>query len=246
MPRVLQGECSLTEAPRPYVSTGATERFIESCLTTTPEKEGLFTVSIDWKGKRISRLMGPDDVASGGDRIEAGKLRESSAEYLVRRDGNQCSIQSGFCEMGKQPFARPSSANFDHIDGNKRNHKLRNLRLACHSCNSHLQWKQKLGVASSQMGERASGTRIDLEDASAEVRINMGNRPLYRKLLEDFIQEHKEISVYNAKYLLARKLQEQTGHGSPQACANYLKTLTAGDDSVYQVLESKVRKRESK
>ena len=43
----------------------------------------------------------------------------------------------------------------------------------------------------------------------------MENRPLYKKLLGDYIDLHQEISVYDAKFRLARKLQEMTESGSP-------------------------------
>ena len=226
----------MSKETRPSASTGTIERFMDSVKNVSPKEEGVFDVTIDWKGRRISMLMFPDMLASYRDRIEAGKLREFTAAYLVRRDGNKCAIQSSFCELGSQAFARPSSANFDHIDGDRRNHRMKNLRLACHSCNSHLQWKQKLAVASTQVRERANdGVAEELPEV---VRTNRANRPLYERWLAD----NSPVSVYDAIYAGARYLQNQNGNGSPQACRNYLKTVTAGKEPPFIIEDGRVRK----
>ena len=220
----------MSELPHPSVSTA-----------TIPAgmSQEFFNVSIVWKGKRLERMLGPDDrmAPASKERIESPIMRAFTAAYLVLKYGNRCFHRTEYCFMGDQPFEHPERANFDHIDGNNHNHALGNLRLSCQSCNSHLQWKQKLAPSSGGL-ERKIGS-----DVPEVVRINMENRPLYKKLLGEYIDLHQEISVYDAKFRLARKLQEMTESGSPQACENYLKTLTAGDDAPFVAFEGKVRKR---
>lgn len=219
-------------APLPYVSTGTIE-----------EDLGLREVVYFWRGKTHRQTLDGDSLASYTDRIDNERLRIVSAAYLILKYGNHCTIRSALCTQGEAPFEHPESADFDHINGNSKDHRLRNLRLACHSCNSHLQWKQKSVPVSSQIRERepTGTTSIETGEIPTVLRINMGNRPLYEKWLND--HTNPEVLTYDAIYEAARYLQEQNGHGSPQACRNYLKTLTAGKNPPYVIAEDHVRKR---
>ncbi|GEM_PF-3428368 len=146
----------MSELPHPSVSTG-----------TIPAgmSQEFFNVSIIWKGKKETRMMGPDDVAYYGDRAE-GKQRLFDAAYFVLRDGNRCMGRyPGICAMGDSPFANPSGADFDHINGRRTSRLLKDIQLMCSSCNSHkqneerrLQWKQTPAAASSQKRESIGGS----------------------------------------------------------------------------------------
>lgn len=212
-------------APLPSVSTG-----------TSLSEVQLYHVTITWRGKRETRLFGPDDLASLRDRIDNPRMRLYVAGYLILRDGNRCSIRSPFCIQGEAPFEHPESADFDHINGNRKDHHLRNLRLACPRCNTHLQWKQKAAATSSQIRERKGDGLLD--ELPEVVRTNRANRPVYERWLAD----NSPMSVYDAIYAGARYLQEKHGNGSPQATRNYLKTVTAGNNPPFIIEEGRVRK----
>jgi hypothetical protein len=167
----------VTEDTAPYVSTGTIEQQFVNSLNLNPDlkAEGILTFSYLWKNKTLTVTLGPGDLASYGDDIEAGRLRYQSAIYLTLRDGNRCVIANpSFCIMGIQPFEHPEKADFDHIDGNRRNHKLKNLRLSCHPCNSHqqkFQWKRDVGATSTLE------TKTESHPSSAETERSLAMRP---------------------------------------------------------------------
>lgn len=145
--------------------------------------------------------------------------------------------------MGGKPFAHPESADFDHFDGNRRNHKLGNLRLACNPCNSRmererlLQWKSStrtLGV-----GERKHLPLSDAQITSDTVRLNVDLFELY----ETWLSDNSPKSVKDAIHEGALYLKRKTGHGSSETTRRYLNDLTSGEKSPFTVEGGKVRKR---
>jgi hypothetical protein len=53
--------------------------------------------------------------------------------FLIERDGNKCS-QCNWCE--KNPVTGNIPVHIDHIDGNKENNHLSNVRILCPNCHS--------------------------------------------------------------------------------------------------------------
>lgn len=76
------------------------------------------------------KVFQEDHIFGNGIRLTK-KQRKKAVLYLVTRDGANCS----FC---RTILVDPLKADVDHIDpwADSR-HKASNLRLACHSCNSH-------------------------------------------------------------------------------------------------------------
>jgi len=105
-----------------------------------------------------SFTVGSEFWCGTGDKIE-GKRREVAAEVFRMKGWLGCRIRSPLCSMGDQPFESLIHADFDHIDGDRLNHRLGNLQPACHSCNSHKQkhqWKSLPEATTPQNRERVS------------------------------------------------------------------------------------------
>jgi len=136
----------LSTDPHPSVSTGSVEEtFVTSVIEAAKDlrKTGMTDITIIWNGRKFTMYVEPTTVFGYGKKIE-GRARQVAAKYLVWRDNNPgCSIRSPMCQMGGAPFADPARADFDHINGKDREHMASNLRLACHSCNSHIQNEQR-------------------------------------------------------------------------------------------------------
>lgn len=200
---------------------------------------GIVEVSYFWKGQTVRQFLAPDDVITRAKRIE-GRNRALVAAYLVWRDGNRCYFRSPVCVMGDAPFRRPESADFDHEDGDRLNHRPRNLRLACNPCNSymerqrHLQWKRPHRTLPPAVREKPA-----VEITSDTVAINIDVFPVYQKWLGD----NCPMSVKEAIHGSVLYLREKTGHGSSESNRRYLNDLTTGKDSPFVVEENRVRKR---
>lgn len=181
------------EPTHPSVSTGtyAAKDFVDSfnikpdAPLWEPSKDR-FMVSIRWKGNTLTKELGPEDwmAPRSKERIESPISRLFTATYLVLRDGNRCAPRTEFCIMGAQPFEHPESANFDHMDGDRHHHELKNLRLSCQTCNSHLQWKQKLTPAFGQSEKEKAGT-AQPEASSLETAKHDPQRAAWDRIIED-------------------------------------------------------------
>ncbi len=176
-----------------------------------------------------------------------------TVDYLVKRDGNaRCQIRSEYCIMGENEFKEPIHATIDHKDGDKLNHRLKNLRLACQPCNSHwqkFQWKRKQAATYSHLRkkERKVGvlSETQKEKSSSEIKINIDNYPIFCRWLKDSIEVSHKISVKEAISAGAKYMRKKTGHGSPQSARNYLDMETSSEGS-YDIIEGYVLKREMK
>lgn len=218
--------------PSPSVSTG----------TVDLKEAGIAELSYRWRGKTYRQSLAPSDIITRGRRIE-GRNRAMVAAYLVWRYGNRCFFSTPVCIMGGLPFANPQSADFDHVDGNRLNHQLGNLRLACNPCNSRmererlLQWKSSAHTLPHDERKHLPLTQADLQ--SDTVKLNVDLFPLYEKWLEDNAPQ----SVKNAIHQAALYLKRKTGHGSSETTRRYLNDLSSGDDSPFIIEEGRVRKR---
>jgi len=134
-----------TEPSPPSVSGGTigddpqVKAFMESLKEPQTVKTAELYVEITWNGRKEHRTIGPIDSLFHGKQAQ-GKDRLYAAAYLVRRDGNRCTIRGPTCTQGEAPFEHPEGADFDHIDPvHLPLNQASNLRLACHPCNS---WEQ--------------------------------------------------------------------------------------------------------
>jgi hypothetical protein len=183
-------------------------------------------------------MVGPDTVFSYAKTRLKGRPYMRAKAYVVA----ECQRKRGalVCELGSH-YLTEITAEVHHWK-RKSLHVARWLGVACHSHNSKA--GEPGSAYPSETGERAPAMPIDIERASAEVRINVDNFPLYEKLLTDELNEKHSVSVHDAIFRFARKLREKTGHGSPQATRNYLNTLTAGEDALFETAENMVRFKE--
>lgn len=187
-------------------------------------------------------MLAPSDIITGAKRIE-GRNRAIVAAYLVWRDGNRCAIHSPLCIMGANAFEVPSSADFDHIDGNRLHHRLRNLRLACNPCNSKeerahlLQWKRASSTLPPDVREKPGLTAVEI--TTDTIRINVDVFPVYQR----WLGENAPTTVKQAIHEPVLYLREKTGHGSSESNRRYLNDLTTGEKSPFVVEENRVRKR---
>lgn len=177
-------------------------------VSTGTDESGLKEVRYVWRGRPYKQYMDGDSLATYGDKIK-GRLRAASAAYLVLRDGNRCTIRSGFCVMGDLPFERPESADFDHIIINKKSpdNRLKNLRLACHPCNSHqqrFQWKQNGNPTSPQERERTTQGHGQPPASSLETEKHDPQRAAWNEVIESgsiFVELRKAgCMVENSKH----------------------------------------------
>ena len=146
-------ESGSTKPAHPIVSDGTTVR--------------LFSVSAIRRGKTITVVWGDDMICTPYGRI-TGTRRKLTIAYLVKRDGNRCSLQfRQWCIMGERPFENPEKAEIDHIEiCEPPDQHLRNLRLACGPCNKHaqsLQWKSNRAAASAHREREMQGRTVQPE-----------------------------------------------------------------------------------
>jgi len=68
--------------------------------------------------------------------------------YVIERDGEKCL----WCELGIEWQGKPLQLQLDHIDGNRENNKLENLRLLCPNCHKKTKtWAKKKGSTSRKL-----------------------------------------------------------------------------------------------
>ena len=222
----------MSEDPRPFVST----------VSSDMRAAGVAEITYYYNGKAFRAWLGPSDIVTRAKKIE-GKARYMVAAYLCWLSGNRCAIGSAFCSMGDSPFAEPASADFDHINGNNRDHSLKNLRLACHSCNSHAQQEQTLQWKRNAVASTVATTKIEkpaavvLPTGYAPIDLNVDLYPAYSKMVDEGLKIANGIPLEDAIYRFARELHKAYGHGAWQTTRGYLKVLTTGDDAPYYVEE---------
>jgi hypothetical protein len=202
------------EPAAPSVSTETAPRIPEGF------SKARFNLSLWWRGRLLTREMGPEFLASYTDRIQ-GKLRELAAAYLILRDGNCCTIRSALCTQGNAPFERPSGADFDHIDGKKPpNQRVGNLRLACHSCNSHVQsmrrfeWNSEQAITTAQPRERKLNAPAQPQASSLETAKHDPERAAW----EEAIQNQKLWSELKMRGCLATEWGGNTFYTLQDVC----------------------------
>lgn len=157
----------MSELPHPRVSTGTTVPSVvpEGWGPPRSLSQDTFNISFTKRRQRFTLEVGPDYVLTHGKRIE-GLAREIAAKYVTLRYGKEgkvgCTIRSPFCNLGDNTFPDPRHADFDHINGNRLDHRTGNIRPACHPCNS---WAQKFQWKSSPAP--TSAERVSVREGPA-------------------------------------------------------------------------------
>ena len=154
----------------------------ERHLTVTPSEEKVPSLLTSGIGISLGYIFGR------GKRLTPSQ-RKLAIQYLVSRYGPKC-------QLCRQEYSDPSKFDIDHINGNRRDHTARNLRLLCHQCNACIGWSQKraatssVGVSVSQGCGVGAGVSPLGEDLRA---VSRRNESLFRRFyFQQILEVEKE------------------------------------------------------
>ena len=148
---------------------------------------------------------------------------------LIERD-------EGFCCWYCKIALTLKTMVFEHLNGNRSDHRIENKVLSCQSCNikkiydSDMQILAKEKLVENEkkifVRERKFEENTESPKPDSEIDINLSNFDTVEQFLSERITTDGEVLFKNALNSCTYICKERTRHGSQQAIRNYIDTLT--------------------
>jgi len=172
-------------------------------------------------------------------------IKKKYLPTLLKRDNGFVCFYCG-CELEIDSFV------YEHLNNDRGDNRIENIVLACIRCNNKKPsnkemcekaiQKLKENENSNFMSEREISRKIQTQEASTEIEINVSNFEIVNQLINEVVNTDGFISLKEAINSGAYLCKKKTGHGAPQTVRNYIEMLVS-DVGPFKIIQNENKKK---